>query len=144
MRLTAERNESVDPAKRMQFRIGINQGDVVVDEARVYDLSDYHRAIADYTKAIEINQKFAVAYNNRAWAYFKAGKAADGLPDVDKSLELQPDSPNAPDTRGSIFEALGRRDEAIADFRRALSVGADNPDVQIRGKEALKRLGISQ
>src|SRR6516162_3304424 len=32
----AERSEPVDPAKRMQFRIGINQGDVVADEARVY------------------------------------------------------------------------------------------------------------
>jgi adenylate cyclase len=32
----AERNAAIDPAKRMQFRIGINQGDVVVDDARVY------------------------------------------------------------------------------------------------------------
>ena len=32
----AERNAAVDPARRMQFRIGINQGDVVFDEARVY------------------------------------------------------------------------------------------------------------
>src|SRR5262249_51208117 len=32
----AERNEPVDPAKRMHFRIGINQGDVVVDDTRVY------------------------------------------------------------------------------------------------------------
>jgi adenylate cyclase len=31
-----ERNANVDPAKRMTFRIGINQGDVVVDDARVY------------------------------------------------------------------------------------------------------------
>jgi TolB-like protein/class 3 adenylate cyclase len=32
----AERNAAISPARRMQFRIGINQGDVVVDEARVY------------------------------------------------------------------------------------------------------------
>src|SRR5262249_23967473 len=32
----SERNQPVDPAKRMQFRIGINQGDVIVDDARVY------------------------------------------------------------------------------------------------------------
>ena len=31
-----ERNAGIDPAKRMQFRIGINQGDVIVDDARVY------------------------------------------------------------------------------------------------------------
>jgi Tfp pilus assembly protein PilF len=65
------------------------------------------------------------------------------LADVEKSLELDPNNVYALDTRGNIYEALGRRDEAIADFRRALSVGADNPDVQTRGKEALKRLGVS-
>jgi formylglycine-generating enzyme required for sulfatase activity/class 3 adenylate cyclase len=32
----AERNSAVDHARRMQFRIGVNQGDVVFDEARVY------------------------------------------------------------------------------------------------------------
>ena len=31
-----ERNASVDPGRRMQFRIGVNQGDVVYDEARIY------------------------------------------------------------------------------------------------------------
>src|SRR5207244_8569074 len=32
----ADRNAVIDPARRMQFRIGINQGDVIFDEARVY------------------------------------------------------------------------------------------------------------
>jgi adenylate cyclase len=32
----AERNASVEPGRRMQFRIGINQGDVVFDDARIY------------------------------------------------------------------------------------------------------------
>ena len=32
----AERNASVDPGRRMQFRIGINQGDVVFDDTRIY------------------------------------------------------------------------------------------------------------
>ena len=31
-----ERNRDVEPARRMQFRIGINQADVVSDEARIY------------------------------------------------------------------------------------------------------------
>ena len=32
----AERNADVDAARRMQFRVGVNQGDVVFDDARVY------------------------------------------------------------------------------------------------------------
>src|SRR5205085_2642010 len=32
----AERNAAVDPARQMRFRIGVNQGDVVFDDAKVY------------------------------------------------------------------------------------------------------------
>src|SRR5499426_4279836 len=35
-RTMAERNSDVEEARRMRFRIGINQGDVVFDESRVY------------------------------------------------------------------------------------------------------------
>ncbi|GAG93050.1 unnamed protein product [marine sediment metagenome] len=62
------------------------------------------------------------------------------MPDAEKSLELRPNDAHALDTRGSIFEALGRREEAIADFRQAL---AKNPSIQ-NSKDALKRLGASQ
>jgi Flp pilus assembly protein TadD len=65
------------------------------------------------------------------------------LPDVERSLELRPNDARALDTRARIFEALGRREEAIVDFRRSLSVGADDPEVQASGKEGLKRLGAS-
>ena len=103
------------------------------------DKHDYDRTIADFTKAIELYPKFAAFYNGRAWAYFKAGKAAQGLPDAEKSLELQPSDAHALDTRASIFEALGRKEEAIADFRRAL---AKNPNIQ-NSKDGLKRLGAT-
>jgi Tfp pilus assembly protein PilF len=65
------------------------------------------------------------------------------LTDVEKSLQAKPRNARALDTRASIFEALGRREEAIADFRHALAVGASDPEVQKSGKEALKRLGAS-
>jgi adenylate cyclase len=32
----AERNAAVEPERRMQFRIGINVGDIIYDEARIY------------------------------------------------------------------------------------------------------------
>jgi len=35
-RMIAERNAGVEDARRMRFRIGINQGDVVFDESSVY------------------------------------------------------------------------------------------------------------
>ena len=35
-KIMAERNADVDPAQRMQFRIGVNIGDVIYDDARIY------------------------------------------------------------------------------------------------------------
>ncbi|MGB5772260.1 MAG: tetratricopeptide repeat protein, partial [Crocosphaera sp.] len=35
-----------------------------------YNLSEYDKAIADYTKAIELNPNYAYAYNNRGLAYY--------------------------------------------------------------------------
>src|SRR5438270_667455 len=32
----AERNVTIEPERRMQFRIGVNIGDVIYDEARIY------------------------------------------------------------------------------------------------------------
>ena len=52
---------------------------------------------------------------------------------------MEPNDSSALDTRGHIFEALGRREEAIADFRRALAI---DPGMQ-ESKDALKRLGAA-
>ena len=50
-----------------------------------------------------------------------------------------PTGPETLDTRGHILEALGRREEAIADFRRALSI-----EPRLGGsRDALKRLGAT-
>jgi tetratricopeptide (TPR) repeat protein len=64
---------------------------------------------------------------------------AQALADAERALQLQPENPANWDTRGRIFEGLGKRDEMIADFRRVLAL---NPDVP-SPKEALKRLEVS-
>ena len=46
------------------------------------------------------------AYSNRAWSYFKTGKAAPGLPDAERSLQLRPDDAATLGTRSLIYEAL--------------------------------------
>jgi len=61
------------------------------------------------------------------------------LADADAALKLKPDAAPALDTRAHILEALGRREEAIADFRRALAI-----EPRLSGsREGLKRLGAA-
>jgi tetratricopeptide (TPR) repeat protein len=73
--------------------------------------------------AISMKPDFAVALNNRAWAYFRWGKAATGLPDVEKSLQLSPTSPHALDTRAHIRQAMGDPASALRDYDKAMWYG---------------------
>ena len=83
----------------------------------------YDTAIRDYDAAIALKPDFAIALNNRAWAYFRWGKAAAALPDVEKSLQLNASSPHAFDTRAHIRHALGDPEGALSDYYSALRHG---------------------
>ena len=83
----------------------------------------YDTAIRDYDVAIALKPDFAIALNNRAWAYFRWGKAATGLPDVEKSLQLNASSPHAFDTRAHIRQALGDPESALSDYESGMRYG---------------------
>jgi tetratricopeptide (TPR) repeat protein len=83
----------------------------------------YEIAIRDYDTAIHMRPDFAVALNNRAWAYFRWGKAATGLPDVEQSLLLSPTSEHTLDTRAHIRQAMGNPQGALADYKAAMTYG---------------------
>lgn len=103
------------------------------------DLADADIEQAVALSADPAGKSDARNYNNRAWAYHLIGEDAKALPIVMKSLELEK-SPNALETRAEIYEKLGRRDEAIADYRAAL-VGA--PTMQ-SAKDGLARMGVTR
>jgi tetratricopeptide (TPR) repeat protein len=85
-----------------------------------------------------VTKSDARSYNNRAWAYHLIGADAKALPIVMKALELEK-APNILETRAEIYEKLGRRDEAIADYRAAL---AGAPTMQ-SAKDGLARMGVT-
>jgi len=70
-----------------------------------------------------LEPNFAVALNNRAWAYFRWGKAATGLPDIEKSLKLDPFAAHSLDTRAHIRQALGDPKGALNDYTKAMFHG---------------------
>lgn len=99
--------------------------------ALAYSLrTDYDQAIRDYDQAIQIAPNYSVALNNRAWAYFKSGRAEKGAADVEASIRLDPLSAHSYDTRAHIAKALGRAQQALSDYRRALRL-ADRKLIQL-------------
>jgi tetratricopeptide (TPR) repeat protein len=83
----------------------------------------YAEAIKDYDRSLEIAPNNAVPLNNRAWAYFRWGKPAEGRDDVEKSIRLDPTSGASFDTRAHIDQALGNPKSALADYKRAITFG---------------------
>lgn len=85
----------------------------------------YDRAITDYDSALRLVPDFAVALNNRAWAYFRSGRGPRGLPDVEKSLQLNPLSEHTWDTRAHIRQVMGDFAGAFADYEKAVEIGGE-------------------
>ena len=48
------------------------------------------KAIADFSKAIEIDPKSAIAYNNRGWAYEGKKDYDRAIADYSKAIEIDP------------------------------------------------------
>jgi Tfp pilus assembly protein PilF len=60
------------------------------------------------------------------------------LADIDRALSLDPDSAYVHNVKADILAALGRRNEAIAEYKKALAIA---PDLQesVQGLKALQR-----
>lgn len=86
---------------------------------------EYDRAIQDYDQAIVMDPNFAVAYNNRAWAYYRSGRGPAGLEDVERSLKLDPRSEHAYDTRAHIRQSLGNTSGALQDYETSIRLGGE-------------------
>ncbi len=79
-------------------------------------------AIADYTKAIEINPDLALAYSNRSFTYVKLGRFDDAIADGTKAIALTPNFALAYTNRAAAENAIGRREEALADATKAIAL----------------------
>jgi tetratricopeptide (TPR) repeat protein len=83
--------------------------------------SDFDRAIADYSEAIRLDPSDPAAYNNRCYAYARAGQLQLAIADCNQALRLGPNA-NRLDTRGFTYLRLGQFDSAIADYDEAVKI----------------------
>jgi len=76
-------------------------------------------------RAIAADSSFGIAYNQLAYAYSDAGRHDDALWAIHKYIELNPNDPNPYDTRGDLYAAQGRLEEARASYTRAHAIKPD-------------------
>jgi hypothetical protein len=93
-----------------------------------------------YTKAIELNPNYAVAYNNRGHAQLSQKNLGYALQDLNQAIALNPNYALAYNNRGKVYLQQKKYDLAIQDFDRAISLKPDFTAAYVnRGKVYLIR-----
>lgn len=87
-----------------------------------FGINRYDLAVADFTKAIELDPNYLVAYYNRGVAYFDLGQYDVAILDFTKAMELGLRGKGTYHIRGLAYAKQGQYDLAIADFNKALEV----------------------
>lgn len=83
---------------------------------------DYPKAIDEYKKATEINDKFAPVFNILGYAYRQNGDYANAEEAFKKYIELIPKDPNPYDSYGELLLKMGKFDESAVQYRKALEI----------------------
>jgi tetratricopeptide (TPR) repeat protein len=86
---------------------------------------DLDGAIADFTRAIELNPKDDAPYYNRAQAKRLKKDAAGAIADYTRAIELGSTNPAAYNNRGNARAENNDQDGAIADYTRAIELKPD-------------------
>ena len=80
-------------------------------------------AVAEVNKALEINPRYAYAYNIRGLAYNRNGQHDKAIADYTKVIEINPIDALAYYNRGISYNAKGNMKKACSDWKKACELG---------------------
>lgn len=84
-----------------------------------FNKEDYQGALVDYTKAIELDPNFVIAYYNRGRAYYDLVSYDLAIADYFKAIALDPNFAPAYHSRGFAYQQKGDKQIAIEDLKKA-------------------------
>lgn len=112
------------------------------------DSRSYERAADAYRKAIQHG------FTDKTWlaeAHHRLGLALEGLGQLDRakaemqrSLQIRPNSPEVLNNLGTVFSKLGERDQAIAAFERAVTLRPNYPIARYNLAEAYEAVNAKR
>ncbi len=91
-------------------------------------LKDFDNAIKEFTRAIELSPKYAVAYANRGVAYMQQKKLNLALDDLKKAAELNPQDNMVRYNLAALYTLQGQKDRALDSLDKALELGFNQYD----------------
>ncbi|TVR51926.1 MAG: (p)ppGpp synthetase [Spirochaetaceae bacterium] len=93
-----------------------------------FGLSHYDRAVADFSRTLELEPENFKAYYYRAVVHKIHERYSDAVRDFSACLDLDPYQYDALLGRAQVLDALGRADDALADCSLALKIAPESPE----------------
>lgn len=87
---------------------------------------DYERAIADYTRAIELDGSLAAAYNNRGILYTAIREFDEAAADFERVMSLEPANYTVANNRAVLYMINGDFDAALAVLEEVVGASGIN------------------
>jgi len=81
---------------------------------------DHSKAVAQYDKAIKQDPNYGYAFSNRGWSLYKLGDEGKAVKNLDLAIRKNKGNAYAYRSLGIIDLEAGRKEEACANFRKAL------------------------
>lgn len=140
--------ETAKGGKKQQKTVAYNNTIIELNAAEWFEkgyaasMSGNHtEAITAYSKAIELNPQFALAYNNRGAVYAKLGNYSQAIKDYDKAIKLSPQDAGNYHNRGNAYVELGNYNQAIKDYDKTIELNPRHADIYASRGVAYSRLG---
>lgn len=99
------------------------------DERAQFTIANYYfgqqeleQAVEHYKKATQLAPDYSPAYNVLGYAYRQQGNYADAEQAFKKYIELIPKDPNPYDSYAELLLKMGRFDDSLAQYHKALSI----------------------
>ncbi len=137
-------SETAEPLAKWQKRELIRAYALFVQGQTKHNANDYHEAVADYDKAININAQFLNAYHKRGDAKFALGNYKAAIADYDKAININDGVFNIYFDRGSAKFKLGDNEAAIADWDKAIAMDPEHANAYSNRGAARYKLAESE
>ena len=102
---------------------------VSLGTARYWKKGESENAIRDYSEAIELDPKYADAYNYRGISYLSNGDVDNAIADYTKAIELDPEYADAYKDRAIAHFGNSDFDNAITDYTKAIQLDPDDTNI---------------
>jgi len=106
-------------------------------------LKNYSAAIDDSEAALRVEPQLAAAHNLRGTVLRDTGNPGQALEEFNRAVDLAPNADNYYQ-RGATFQALGRHQQAIADFDQTIAFAPFQAQGYFARAESRRALGDQQ